>query len=194
MNYLDILFCIPLLWGFWKGFQKGLIIEVAMLAALLLGIWGGIKFSDYIAEVITNNFDVGEKYLPVVAFGVTFLAIVVAVYAIGKIVERFVDLVAMKMVNKVAGGAFGLAKFGVILSVLLVIINSYDEKAGFISQDLKDGSLLYQPMSDVALTIVPALQNSQLFEDVSAEASALNDAVSGDSMPADSTPPDSIPN
>jgi membrane protein required for colicin V production len=194
MNYLDILFCIPLLWGFWKGFQKGLIIEVAMLAALLLGIWGGIKFSDYIAEVITNNFDVGEKYLPVVAFGVTFLAIVVAVYAIGKIVERFVDLVAMKMVNKVAGGAFGLAKFGVILSVLLVIINSYDEKAGFISQDLKDGSLLYQPMSDVALTIVPALQNSQLFEDVSAEASALNDAVSGDSIPADSTPPDSIPN
>jgi membrane protein required for colicin V production len=194
MNYLDILFCIPLLWGFWKGFQKGLIIEVAMLAALLLGIWGGIKFSDYIAEVITNNFDVGEKYLPVVAFGVTFLAIVVAVYAIGKIVERFVDLVAMKMVNKVAGGAFGLAKFGVILSVLLVIINSYDEKAGFISQDLKDGSLFYQPMSDVALTIVPALQNSQLFEDVSAEASALNDAVSGDSIPADSTPPDSIPN
>jgi membrane protein required for colicin V production len=194
MNYLDILFCIPLLWGFWKGFQKGLIIEVATLAALLLGIWGGIKFSDYIAEVITNNFDVGEKYLPVVAFGVTFLAIVVAVYAIGKIVERFVDLVAMKMVNKVAGGAFGLAKFGVILSVLLVIINSYDEKAGFISQDLKDGSLLYQPMSDVALTIVPALQNSQLFEDVSAEASALNAAVSGDSIPADSTPPDSIPN
>jgi membrane protein required for colicin V production len=194
MNYLDIIFCIPLLWGFWKGFQKGLIIEIATLAALLLAVWGGIKFSDYMAGVISSNFEVSEKYLPVVAFGVTFLLIVVAVYAIGKLVERFVDLVAMKMVNKVAGGAFGMAKFGVILSVLLVIVNSYDEKAGFISQELKDGSLLYAPMSEVALTVVPALQNSQLFEDVAAEASALNEEVSADSMPTDSIPTDSLSN
>ena len=52
MNYLDLIFCIPLIWGFWKGWQKGLIIELSMLAALLLGVWGGIKFSDYMAGVI----------------------------------------------------------------------------------------------------------------------------------------------
>lgn len=188
VNYLDIIFMIPLLWGAWKGFKKGLIIEMASLVALLLGVWGGIKFSDYMAEVLANNFELNEKYLPVVAFGVTFLGIVVAVYAIGKLIEKFVDLVAMGMVNKVAGGAFGMLKVGLILSVLLVIVNSYDEKAGFISDDLKEGSVLYQPMTDVALTVVPALENSQLFEDVKQEAGEMNESLSAESTePADAS-------
>lgn len=178
MNYLDIAFCIPLLWGAYKGFQKGLIIEVSSLAALLLGVWGGIKFSDYMAGVLSSNFEFDEKYLPVVAFAVTFLGIVVAVYAIGKLIERFVDLVALKFVNKIGGGAFGLAKVGLILSVLLVIMNSYDEKVQFIPQDLKEGSLLYEPMSEVALTVVPALENSELFEEVKSEAEGLHEDVS----------------
>ena len=45
MNYLDIIIIIPLIWGAYKGFRKGFIIEIASLIALILGIWGGINFS-----------------------------------------------------------------------------------------------------------------------------------------------------
>ena len=179
MNYIDIILIIPLLWGAWKGFSKGLIIEVSSLAALVLGVWGGIHFSDFAAGLLTENFSFDERYLPIVSFALTFLVIVIAVYAIGKIVEKFVDVVALGFVNKLAGGAFGLAKVGLILSIILVIINSYDERLHFIPQDLKDDSLLYQPMTSTALTVVPALENSKLYEEMTPTMDSVDVTATG---------------
>ena len=45
MNYFDIIFVIPLLWGAYKGFSKGFVLEIASFVALGLGVWGGLKFS-----------------------------------------------------------------------------------------------------------------------------------------------------
>ncbi len=188
MNYLDFAFCIPLIWGAYKGFRKGLIIEVASIVALLLGVYGGIKFSDYMAEIIGNNFEVQTEYMPVVAFGVTFIIIVVVVFVIGKMVEKLVNLVALKMVNKIAGSAFGFIKVGLIISVLLVIINSYDEKAQVIPSDLKEGSLLYEPMSNIALTVMPALENSDLFQTVKEGAGELQNDINNEDVEEETTP------
>ena len=44
VNYLDIIFIVPLIWAGFRGFKKGLIIEVSTLIAFGLGIWGGIHF------------------------------------------------------------------------------------------------------------------------------------------------------
>jgi hypothetical protein len=49
--------------------------------------------------------------------------------------------------------------------VLLVIVNSFDQKANIVPKDLKENSLLYQPLSDVSLKVIPALKNSGLFSD-----------------------------
>jgi len=38
MNYFDIMIAIPLIWGIYKGFKKGFIIEIASFIALGLGI------------------------------------------------------------------------------------------------------------------------------------------------------------
>ncbi len=162
MSYIDILLFVPLLLGAWKGFRKGLVIEITSLAALVLGVWGAIRFSDYIAVLLIEHFTLNEKFLPVLAFGITFLIILIAVFAIGKLVERFVDLMAMGTLNKIAGGVFGAAKFSLIISVLLVIINAYDEKMHFIPKEMKENSLLYVPMTTMALKIVPALENSKI--------------------------------
>jgi len=166
MNYIDIVLILPLLWGIWKGFSKGLIIEITTLVALVLGVWGGIHFSDYMAEVLSSNFEFDEQYLPMISFALTFLLILALVFALGKLVERMIGLVALGLVNKIAGGAFGLAKFGLIISILLVLINSYDERLHFIPKEVKEGSLLYQPMTNFALTVVPALENSKMVQDI----------------------------
>ena len=44
MNYIDIILGILLLLSAIGGFKKGLIVELASLAALILGIWGAIEF------------------------------------------------------------------------------------------------------------------------------------------------------
>ena len=89
MNVLDIIFLIPLIWLAYRGFQKGFIIELSSLVALILGIYIAINFSGLTAGWLTDNFEISEKYLTIISFIVTFVVVVFGVFMIGKILEKF---------------------------------------------------------------------------------------------------------
>ncbi len=169
MNYFDFIIIIPLLWAAYKGFKKGLIIEIASLVALLLGIWGAIRFSGY-TSVLLKDFFSNASYLPLVAFGITFLIIVVGVHFVAKLIDRFVKAVALNLVNRLAGAAFGVIKVAFIVSIVLLLINRIDKKSDFISADFINNSLLYKPVAGLAPMIFPSLKTidisvPEVFED-----------------------------
>ena len=163
MNYLDIIFIVPLIWAGFRGFKKGLIIEVSTLIAFGLGIWGGIHFSNFVAELLSDGIE--SKYVPLVSFAITFILIVATVFVLGKMLEKAINLIQLKLVNKVTGAVFGVAKIVLVISVLLVIVNSFDQKSNIVPKDLIENSLLYRPLSDISLKVIPALKNNQLFTD-----------------------------
>ena len=163
MNYLDILIFIPLVIGAWRGFKKGFIIEFCTLLALLVGIYAGIHFSDFMSNILKNNVGMTSKYLPAIAFTITFLGVGAMVFFGGKMLEKAIKLVALGPINKAAGVVFGLVKMLFLLSAVLIILESYDEKNDFIPTDLKENSLLYNPVKNTALSTIPALEQSELF-------------------------------
>lgn len=158
MNYFDIIIIIPLLWAAYKGYKKGFVIEVASLVALLLGIWGALKFSGFVTELIIENFETQSKYLPLISFAVTFILIVVGVHFVAKLVDRFVKAIALNFINRIAGAAFGIVKVAFIVSVILSLINQIDKKSDVISEKLVNESLLYKPISDFAPLVFPSLK------------------------------------
>jgi membrane protein required for colicin V production len=163
MNYLDILIFIPLVIGAWRGFKKGFIIEFCTLLALFVGIYAGIHFSDFMSNILKNNIGMTSKYLPAIAFTVTFLGVGAMVFFGGKMLEKAIKMVALGPVNKAAGVVFGLVKMLFVLSAVLIILESYDEKSDFIPSDLKENSLLYNPVKNTALSTIPAIEESELF-------------------------------
>jgi membrane protein required for colicin V production len=163
MNYLDILLLIPILIGAWRGYNKGFVIEIFTLLALLVGIYAGIHFSDYMAAILRDSVGIESEYLPAIAFTFTFLLVGAMVYFLGKLIEKGLKILALGMVNKIAGLFFGVVKMVFILSAGLVILESYDEKGNFIPTDLKTDSLLYEPITKTSLTAIPALKYSDLF-------------------------------
>ena len=64
----DILFILIFLWAAYKGFTKGFILQAATLAALILGIWGSIKFSGYVAVVIMEKMEYHGEFVPLISF------------------------------------------------------------------------------------------------------------------------------
>ena len=162
MNYLDIILCIPLVWGLYKGFTKGLIIEAATMIAFGLGVWGGIHFSNYIALKISITFDWHSAYLPIVSFAVTFLGIVIIVYFIAKMIQRLVEGMALSAVNKIGGAVFGALKFALVMSVVIFMIDAMEESYPMISFKTKEGSLLYKPIGLIAPTLIPALNKEKM--------------------------------
>ena len=91
-----------------RGFINGLVKEVASLAALILGIWGAIKFSSFTAGKLYDYFDMTGKYVGIVSFLVTFAIIAIVIHFIGMLVDKLVEAVALGFVNRLLGIRFGL--------------------------------------------------------------------------------------
>jgi membrane protein required for colicin V production len=163
MNFIDIILIVPLIYAAWRGFRKGLIIEVFTLLALLVGIYAGIHFSDWTSERIQEYFEIEPNYLPVVSFTLTCLAIGAIVFFAGKMLEQMIKVVNLSPVNKILGVIFGMLKMVYTLSILLILIETYDERGDFIPEDLKENSLLYDPIKITASATIPAIEESSIW-------------------------------
>jgi len=164
MNYIDIMLCIPLVWGLYKGFTKGLIIEAASLVAFGLGVWGGIHLSDDVAHQIKERFHWQSPYLPVISFAFTFLAIIIIVYFISKLISKMAKGMALGGINKAGGAVFGALKFAMVMSVIIFVMDAIEKSYPLITFKTKEESLLYKPIGKIAPMLIPALNKSKIGE------------------------------
>jgi membrane protein required for colicin V production len=157
MNWIDATIVIILIISMVMGFINGFVKEIASLAALILGIWGAIKFSSFTAAKLYDMFDMTGKYVGIVAFIITFLIIVVVIHFIGLIVDKLMKAVALGFINKLLGIAFGFLKSVLIMSVIFLVLNTIDQHRPFLPKDTIERSMLYSPISDIAPAIFPII-------------------------------------
>jgi membrane protein required for colicin V production len=157
MNWIDATIVVILIVSLVMGFINGLVKEVASLAALILGIWGAIKFSAFTAEKLYDYFDMSGRYVGVVAFIVTFGIIVVLIHFVGLIADKVVNAAALGFVNRILGIVFGLFKSMLIMSVFFVVLNALDARHPFLPKDTIEKSIFYNPISDIAPVLFPII-------------------------------------
>ena len=159
MNYIDIILVILLLLAAINGFKKGFVVELASLAALVLGIWGAFEFSDITADFLVENFDIQWKHLNVISFIVTFVVIVILVHIVASVVNKVVEAAMLGFLNRAAGLVFGVLKSALILSVILVVFDRIDRDVNILPEEKKAESRLYQPIRDFAPAIFPFIED-----------------------------------
>lgn len=158
VSVLDIILTIPLLWAAFQGFRRGFIIEIATLLALFLGILGAIHFSHLLADFLHESFGWESRYLPTIAFGLTFIGILFFVILVGKLVTKAVKMVALGIPNRIAGAVFSLAKYVLILSALIFLFEALNAKFDWISNQQKKDSVLYPPLEKVLPAVLPIIE------------------------------------
>lgn len=157
MNWLDALIVVILILSLVTGFINGLVKEVASLAALILGIWGAIRFSSFTAAKLYDYFDMSGKYVGIIAFLITFGIIVVVIHFIGILADKIVTAASLGFINRILGIVFGLLKSVLIMSVFFVILNAIDAKRPFLPKKTIEESKFYSPISDIAPAIFPII-------------------------------------
>lgn len=159
MNYIDIILGLIFLFAAIGGFRKGLVSELASLAALVLGIWGAIEFSYITSDFLTENFNLETDNLNIISFFVTFIVIVILVQIVGSAVNKFIEVAMLGFVNKAAGLVFGILRSALVLSIVLLVFDKIDKDVEIISQEAKTESRLYEPVRSFAPSIFPFIQN-----------------------------------
>ena len=157
MSVLDIILLILLLLGLINGFRKGFFVEVASLVALVAGIYGAIHFSNYAAEFLMEKVDWNEKTVNITAFAITFIVIVLVIALAGKALTKLADFAALGMLNKFLGAIFGIVKMAVILSVILIIFDSFNQNLPFTDKEDLENSTLYEPVKSLIPNFFPLI-------------------------------------
>ncbi|NDV41925.1 CvpA family protein [Flagellimonas sediminis] len=149
MSFFDIVIGILLVWGLYKGLKNGLFVEVASLVALIVGIYGAIHFSHITGEYLAQRFDWSEQYLKLAAFLITFFAIIIVVNLAGKFLTKIADFAMLGLLNKIAGGLFGMLKVAVIIGALLIFLEKLSGPMNMIKEETRENSAFYQPVRDI---------------------------------------------
>ena len=155
MNTLDIIITAVLVFGFIRGIFKGLFVEVASFLSLLLGIYGAIHFSYFVADFLNNKVQWEAKYVTIISFAITFGIIAITVALIGKLFTKIADFASLGLLNKILGGVFGSLKLGLILSIIFIVFNKLHNTFPFIKAEWKEESILHEPVKKLAPTLFP---------------------------------------
>ena len=153
---IDIVFLVLLVMALVKGYQKGVIIAVFSLLAIVVGLAAAMKLSLVTAYWIKDGVEIGARWLPVLAFALVFVAVVLLVRLGAGLLQKTAELVLLGWVNKIAGILLYVALYTVILSVILF----YAEKVHLIAAATVASSKTYgfiQPWGPKAINAIGAL-------------------------------------
>ncbi len=119
MNIFDILILIILGAFTLKGLVRGLMKELCTLVGLIAGALLALNFHGPLAESMVLAFSLPEQLCAILAFLAIFLLTMLIFIFIGMILSRYVKLMYVGGLNRVAGGLFGLVQGILILSLIV---------------------------------------------------------------------------
>lgn len=116
---LDIITLGVLILAVFKGISKGLLLAVFSLLAFVIGIAAALKLSAITANWLEGTINVSARWLPLIAFLLVFIVVVILVNKIGLLLEKTMEWAFLGWVNKAGGIIFFAILYLLIYSVLL---------------------------------------------------------------------------
>ena len=162
MGFLDIFLAVFLALGLVKGFRNGFFVELASLVSVLLGIYVAIKFSYLTQSYLKEHFSSNPKTIQVLAFGLTFILVIIAVSLLAKVFTSIVNFASLGLLNNILGAFLGLLRTVLVMSILLNLFQKINFDGAFLSEKTKGESVLYEPVQEVSRNIYPSI--SRWFE------------------------------
>jgi membrane protein required for colicin V production len=157
MNYIDMFVFVLLIYAIFKGFTRGLIMQLTLLAALLLGILGALKLSGLTARVLEDRFDINPEYIYLVSLGITFVLVFLLVNLLGKLTEKLIEAAELSLLNRLLGILFSVCKTVLIVGVILAYAERIDQRFRFLPKGTKEQSIFFTPFTGIVRTLFPSL-------------------------------------
>lgn len=161
MNFLDIILGLLLAWGIYKGVKNGLLIELASLAALILGIYAALHFSYIIGNYITEQWQWNESTINIASFILTFILAVLIINLVGKLLTKVAKAAMLGTLNRLAGAIFGALKMAIIVGALLLFFDKANTSLNLVKEETMNTSVLYKPVKDIGEFVFGLVQKNE---------------------------------
>ncbi len=149
--FIDTLAAIVISFGFYLGYQRGLIKTVFDTLSLLIGILAAIKLSPWMMDILGKLFNLSKPLELILGIALTFLIVMGVIRFVGKKLEDVLETVNINFINKAAGGLLQGLFFAAVLSYAISLM----DKVNVIKEETKTSSITYP-----SLMKMPAMSQS----------------------------------
>ena len=121
MKTLDILILVPLIWGAWNGYRKGLLVEIIAVIAFVVAMVVGLKFLGFGIDLLSPYIsrDLARKFLPWLGFSLIFFPVVFMINRMGYSLRQTLRQTLLGSFDRLAGAAMGIFTWVFGISVML---------------------------------------------------------------------------
>ncbi len=158
MNVLDIILLICFIPAIITGLRKGFIAQVISIVSIILGIWMSFRFSALVSGWLGKWIEAPENILQIISFAVILILVILALAALGRLLEATVKIILLGWLNKLLGVVFAILKYAIILGLLLMLFDDINRTMNLVKPDVFAQSVLYRPFLDMADSIFPYLK------------------------------------
>lgn len=136
---LDLIFAGIIILAVVKGYQRGLVVGLFSLIAVIIGLAAAMKLSTVVAGYIGKAVKISDQWLPVISFAIVFFIIILLIRLGARAIESAVEVAMLGWVNKIGGIILFAAIYTVVFSVLLF----YAEQMKWIQPEMISKSITY---------------------------------------------------
>ena len=133
-----------------RGWRKGLILAVFSLVCGLIGLAAAVKLSAILALHMKSDLHVTSRWLPLIAFILIFLMVVVIISWAGRLIEKLVKWVLLEWLNKLGGILLFLVLYLAFYSIILF----YGTEMGIISKHTVSVSRFYHLLAPFGPAVI----------------------------------------
>lgn len=123
MNWLDVLLVLPLLVGLVRGLMRGLISEIIAIVVVIFGVLGARFGAPAFSAWLLAQFAWPQGVCDVVAYTLLFLAVAIILAICAKLLTKFLRAIHLGWANRLFGGVFGMAKYGIIVLLIVFVMD-----------------------------------------------------------------------
>ncbi|GAB3987192.1 hypothetical protein GCM10028807_06500 [Spirosoma daeguense] len=130
MNTLDLLMLIPLAWGAFNGYRKGLLVEIVAIIAFIVAMIVGLKFLGFGIDLLSPYIsrELARKVLPILGFSVIFVPTIIMVNQMGIALRRSLKYTMLGTFDSIAGAVVGLFTWVFGISIILWLFSYMNVK------------------------------------------------------------------
>jgi membrane protein required for colicin V production len=136
---IDIICIILLLLAVIRGYQRGLIVGIFALLAIIIGLAAAMKLSIVVAGYLGDTVKISDRWLPVISFAVVFIGVVLLVRLGANAIEKAVQAITLGWLNRLGG----IILYVVIYITAFSVILFYLEMLGLIRSETISKSATY---------------------------------------------------
>lgn len=146
MKIIDIILIVILLFGAYRGFKTGLLLELIQFASFFIAIIAAFKLKDWGATFV-ERYVSQEGLAQLIALVAIFAVVVLALNLIGHLLKKLLNLTLLGSLDDLAGAFVGVLKWALTISIFIWLFTFFEIK---MNAEFTEGSLLYPYVAAIA--------------------------------------------